>query len=884
VSADARSTYRVQLRPEFGFADAVAIVDYLAELGVTHLYSSPYLQAAAGSTHGYDVVDHHKVNEELGGAAGRDELVSALTDVGLGQLLDIVPNHMAVRAGNRWWWDVLENGPSSVHASYFDVDWEPQDARLHNKVLLPILAERYGQAVDGGEIRVQREGGDFFVVYGDQRFPAAPRSLDGLLRAAGDAVESDDLLALADAFEALPPADATDRESVERRHRDKEALRRWLARVLSDDSAVAGAVDDAVARLNADPSAIDDFLQRQNYGLAFWGTARRELDYRRFFDISELAGVRVEDEEVFADTHRLVLQWLADGSLDGVRVDHIDGLRDPEGYLARLHAAAPGSWVVVEKILEEGERLPESWPADGTTGYDFTNLVAGLFVDPAGERELTDCYASFTGDDASWDDVARASKELVVRDVLASEVARLTASFVEVAAGHRSTRDYTRWELREALAGVLIAFPVYRTYAAPQRPLSEDDRRYVEHSVEVAIAHRPDLDADLLRFLGSVLTLDVAGPAEQELAARFQQASGPVMAKGLEDTAFYRYNRLVALNEVGGDPGRFGVSVDEFHKANAERQAAWPQALLATSTHDTKRSEDVRARLCLLSEDPARWRSALDRWPHKIDANTEYLLYQTLVGAHPLDADRAVEYMTKATKEAKVHTSWVEPNAEFDESLAAFIKELLGDEQFVGDLDAFVAPLIGPGRVNSLAQQLLKLTSPGVPDIYQGTEVWDLSLVDPDNRRPVDYNVRRRLLASDVDPATAWRDHADSGLPKLLLTQRALRLRRRLPSAFGPESTYEPLEVRGEHADHVVAFLRRGSEGAAVTVVPRLVLGAEMSGNRTFLRQECEVAVPGAAGEWRSELTGALVDGGWVNVGRLFADFPVALLSHEGAL
>jgi (1->4)-alpha-D-glucan 1-alpha-D-glucosylmutase len=780
---------------------------------------------------------------------------------------------MAVRPGNRWWWDVLENGPSSVYASYFDVDWEPADERLRNKVLLPILAGRYGQAVDARDIRVEREEGAFFVAYGEQRFPAAPRSLDDLLRAAGGAIRSDDLLALADAFEALPPATATDRESVQRRHRDKEALRRWLAGLLSSDVGAARAVDDAVSTLNSDPAALDDFLQRQNYGLAFWGTARRELDYRRFFDISELAGVRVEDRQVFDDTHRLVFEWLGDGSLDGVRVDHIDGLRDPKEYLERVRSAAPESWVVVEKILEEGERLP-SWPVDGTTGYDFTNLVAGLFVDPAGEQELTDLYASFTGGPARWEEVARASKDLVVRDVLASEVGWLTALFVEVAAGHRATRDYTRWELREALAEVLVAFPVYRTYGSADRSAAEADRRYLSHAVGTAIDRRPDLDADLFRFLGSVLTLDVAGPAEQELAVRFQQASGPVMAKGLEDTAFYRYNRLVALNEVGGDPGKFGVSVDEFHLANAERAASWPRALLATSTHDTKRSEDVRARLCLLSEDPARWREAVERWPHRIDRNTEYLLYQTLVGAHPLDADRAIEYMTKATKEAKVHTSWVEPDAEYDEALAAFIKELIGDPSFGADLDAFVAPLITPGRLNSLAQQLLKLTSPGVPDIYQGTELWDLSLVDPDNRRPVDYDERRRLLASGLDPATAWRDRADSGLPKLLLTQRALHLRRRLPTAFGPDSTYEPLEVRGDHADHVVAFLRRGERGAFITAVPRLVLGGWAA--------SAEVRVPGA--EWRSELGGAGVQGGWVSVGALFADFPVALLSHEGAL
>jgi (1->4)-alpha-D-glucan 1-alpha-D-glucosylmutase len=869
----APATYRLQLRPEFGFAAVVEVADYLAQLGVTHAYSSPYLQAARGSTHGYDVIDHHRVNEALGGEDGHRRMGAALAAAGLGQLLDIVPNHMAVQAGNRWWWDVLENGPSSLYASYFDVDWEPPDERLHNRVLLPILADRYGRTLDEGKIAVARDGGAFAVLYADERFPVAPRSLDEVLRRAAEIAGSDDLAALADAFEALPPASATDRESVDRRHRDKEALRRWLQRLLVDDPRLAVAVDEVVATLNGDALQLDAFLQRQNYRLAFWGTARRALDYRRFFDITELAGLRTEDPGVFADTHRLVLEWLGDGTLDGVRVDHVDGLRDPAGYLHRLRARAPHAWIVVEKILEAGERLPPSWPADGTTGYDFTNLVGGLFVDPDGEDALTELYASFTGSPSGWDDVVRESKELVVRDVLASELARLTTLFVDVAGNHRPTRDFTRWELGEVLAEVLMAFPVYRTYVSDGREASEDDRRYVRAAIETAAANRGDLDPDLLAFLQRVLTLDVdgAGTAEVELALRFQQASGPVMAKGVEDTAFYRYNRMIALNEVGGDAGRFGVSVDEFHAANEERLRRWPSALLATTTHDTKRSEDVRARLWLLSEDPAGWAAAVQRWPHGIDRNTEYLLYQTLVGAHPLDVDRAVAYMTKASKEAKVHTSWVEPNADYDEALAAFVKEVICDERFEAELDAFVAPLVTPGRVNALAQQLLKLTSPGVPDVYQGTELWDLSLVDPDNRRPVDYAFRRRLLAeaASMDAAAAWATRADNGLPKMLLTHRALQLRRLLPDTFGPDSTYEPLEVRGDRA---VAFARRGHRGATVTVVPRLVLRPTHT----------EVQLP--PGEWRSAFTGARSNGGRVPVGELLSEFPVALLSHEGPL
>ena len=873
------STYRLQLQPDFGFDDAAAVAPYLARLGVSHLYSSPYLQAAPGSTHGYDVVDHSKVNEELGGAEAHRRLCAALEEAGLGQILDIVPNHMAVTSGNAWWWDVLENGPSSQYASYFDVDWDPPEAKLRNTVLMPILADHYGRVLEAGEFQLQRQDGRFTVHYHEHALPVAPRSLDDLLAEAARACKSVELESLAAAFGHLPPSWATDRESVRERHRDKEVLAASLARLAQEEPDVAMALDAEVARVNADPDALDALLERQNYRLAYWRVAGRELDYRRFFDIHTLAALRMEDEVVFEDTHELVAGWLRAGVLDGLRIDHPDGLRDPDGYLRRLAALAPEAWVVVEKILESGERLPPAWPVAGTTGYDFANRATGVLVDPAGEEPLSTTYAQFTRVRAEWPDVVWEKKHLVMKEVLSSEVNWLTGLAVEVCDRNRRYRDYTRHEIHESLREVIAAFPVYRTYVVPGVEPWPDDVAHVEEAVKTAKERRPDLDADLFDFLGGVLLgrrRHAPGTVEDELVCRFQQVTGPVMAKGVEDTAFYTWTRLAALNEVGGDPGRFGVSVQEFHHDNETIQRSWPATMLATSTHDTKRSEDVRARLVLLSEIPERFVEAVASWSahnrrHRRgelpDRNIEWLLYQTLVGAWPLTADRAMAYMEKAAKEAKEHTSWVDPDPAYDAALRAFVEGALADREFLAQVEAFAAPLVGPGRVNALALTLLKLTSPGVPDIYQGTELWDLSLVDPDNRRPVDWQRRAGLLdeAERLPPAEAWADRADSGLPKMLLTQRALQLRRRRPEAFRDE--YSPLSAGGAKAGHVVAYAR-GSE--VVAVAPRLVLGLGGEWEDTAL------TLP--PGSWVDALDGDRRFEGSVRLAALLGPFPVALL------
>ena len=824
------STYRLQLRPGFGFEEAAAIAPYLAELGISHVYASPYLQAVPGSTHGYDVVDHSRVNDELGGAEAHARFCAALGEHGLGQVLDIVPNHMAITAENAWWTDVLENGPASRYAGYFDVDWDPPESRLRNRVLLPVLGDHYGRALEKGELRVERRGGSLVVTYYDHWFPLSPVTYDAVLSLVGG---DDEIAFLSRAFASLPYATDLDPASRAARHRDKEILKAHLART------DVAAIDAACASLEVEQ--LDALLDRQMYRLAFWRAAKDELDYRRFFDITTLAGLRQEDEMVFEDTHALVLRWLVDGTLDGVRVDLPDGLRDPERYVRWLRERAPDAWIVLEKILEPGEVMPPSWPADGTTGYDFLNKVHRLLVDPAGEDAITAAYAAFTGEPVDYADIAYEKKRLVLRDVLAADLLRLTNLFVQVCESERRYRDFTRPELHAVLREAIACFPVYRTYVVPEQPVTDVDRHHIDLALRAAAERRPETDPELWELLGRILRGEVASAAE--LCMRFQQTTGPVMAKGVEDTAFYTFNRFAALNEVGGDPGRWSDDVATWHE---EMASSLPRAMLASSTHDTKRSEDVRARLLVLSsmaeewiEAVRRWSSMCDRhWDGEPDRNLEWLLYQVVVGAWPLSAERAVQYVEKATREAKVHTSWTSPDETYDARVRRFVERALGDDAFTADVDAFVERIRPAGEQVSLAMQALKLTAPGVPDIYQGTELWELSLVDPDNRRPVDYGERRRLLR-------------DGGHPKLALTTALLHLRRRLPEVF-TDGSYERLDSSD---DRVVAFLRGGK---VAVVVPRFPLRPA---------DGCTVTLP--HGTWTDVLRGATVDGGTVDVGGL---------------
>ncbi|MHB1526127.1 MAG: malto-oligosyltrehalose synthase [Candidatus Dormibacteria bacterium] len=870
-----RATYRVQLGPGFGLAAAQAILAYLHRLGISHLYSSPYLQAGPGSTHGYDIVDPHRVSDGLGGKEELQLLRTALRDRGMGEVLDIVPNHLAVGGReNRWWWDVLARGPASPYAHYFDIDWNPPDPSLRGRLLVPVLSGHYGRLVGTGEIRLVRDGASVEVGYLEWRLPLSARSVIQLLQLAGQRLGLADP-ALTAAVMAAATAPATGGDAAGEVGRATAPAAPGIGQVpgLSDS------LDAILGEINRDPEQLDGLLQLQHYQLAHRRSANRNLNYRRFFDITTLAGLRVEDPGVFADRHRLLLEWLGRGEVSALRVDHIDGLWDPQEYLSRLRRASPGAWVLTEKILGAGEHIPNSWPVAGTTGYDFLRLVGGVLVDRRGEEPLAELYCDFTGEQDDFATVRQRAKLEVLSEVFGSELGRLTSLLGRICAKDRRARDYNRSELQEALLELAASFPVYRTYVeANSAVVDADSAARIAQAVEAARERRPDLEPGLLALLQDLLLGSAPNRPERELLLRLQQLTGPVMAKGVEDTAFYRYHRLISLNEVGDDPGQFGVSPEAFHRAMEWRQRHWPMSLNATSTHDTKRSEDVRVRIHLLSEIPELWGTTARRWASRNrrhrrggmpSRNDEYYLYQTLVGAWPISWDRLSAVLVKSAREAKRHTSWQSPEPGYEQALLTFADACLGDPVFGADLEGFVAGLVEPGRVNSLAQTLIKLTAPGVPDIYQGTELWDHSLVDPDNRRTVDYGVRQRLLAElEGSSPAAIMARSDTGLPKLWVTRTALQVRARAAGAFGPQGSYRAIRAVGPRAEHVLAFARSEQ---VVTVVPRLGLrlGGRWEGT----------TLPLPPGRWRSELDGRSFEETAVAVADLLSLFPVALLT-----
>lgn len=874
-----RATYRLQLHRGFGFADAAELADYLADLGVSHVYLSPILQAAPGSAHGYDVVDHAQLNVELGGEAAYRRMSEAFARKGLSQVLDLVPNHMAIGTpANRWWWDVLESGPASRFASYFDVDWGAAGTS-DDRILVPVLGDHFGRVLEAGEIKVHREHRRFVVRYYDNSFPAAPRSVGPLLADAAQRCENEDLAFLALAMERLPNLYPNDREGGRRLHREKEVLYRLLERLL-ERTEVHEAIDAAIQLLNGDVDRLETFLESQNYRLAFWRTGRHELEYRRFFDIDTLVGLRMEDEEVFFETHAKTLELVEAGYVTGLRIDHVDGLREPKAYLSMLHRQVPTTWVVVEKILEHGERLPEGWPCAGTTGYDFMRNVTGLLIHPEGLASLDEAYGVFTGERTDWQQLVDVSKRRVLRDGLRADVERLSSLLELVASQHRRQRDHARTTLRRVLEAFLVAFPVYRTYVAPHDPpYTIPDRQTIESVARRVREAEPEIDAELVNWVQDILLLRHRGELEVEFAMRFQQLSGPVMAKGVEDTALYRYHRFLAANDVGADPSHATTDLDAFHGNMAETSSRAPHNMLTTSTHDTKRSEDVRARLVALSEVPDEWGALAARWNERaeelgvtmVDRPTRYAFFQTVVGAWPIDADRLVQYLEKLVREAKLETSWTQQNAEYEAAVADMVRTLLADETFRSEVEEFVARIRDAGYVNALSQTLIKFTAPGVPDLYQGCEQWDLSLVDPDNRRPVDFEARRSALArlGRLEPEAIW-EHRAEGLPKLHVTSAALRLRRELPTAFDETAGYEPLIASGPSAEHVIAFVRAGR---VATVVPRWTL------RRPEGWEEARIALPG--GTWTQVLTNETFEGE-ASVGALFARFPVALLRWKG--
>ncbi len=879
------STYRLQLHKGFTFEDAAAIADYLKALGVSHVYSSPYLQAGPGSMHGYDVVDHHRVNRELGGEPAHDAFSKKLGELGLGQVLDIVPNHMSVHQENRMWWDVLENGPSSRFATFFDVDWNSAEEKLRDKVLMPVLGDQYGRVIDKGEIKVTRDGSCFTINYMEQAFPMSPRSLAWPLGRGAAIAPSDTLNFLAASFARLPAPESTERQVQLSRHRDKTVLIGLLGRLCQEEPVVCKAIDEAIAEINANVNSLDEILSQQNYRLAYWRTSDQELGYRRFFDVNSLIGLRMEREYVFDETHELILYWIEKGVLDGIRIDHPDGLRDPKQYLERLRAKASNAWIVVEKIIEPGEWLRTDWPVEGTSGYDFLNVCNALLVQPDGLAQLTGIYRDFTHQPTDFHDITFEKKTKVAKEALASDVNRLATIFVAICECNREFRDFTRAEIRRAIRNLAACFHIYRTYVvADRKEITEEDRHAIQQAVDEAKQRKPDIDPGLFDFLSDVLQLKITGNKEAEFVARFQQFTSPVMAKGVEDTAFYDYDRLTSLNEVGGDPATHGLSVEDFHQYNAHMQATFPLTMTTLSTHDTKRADDVRARLAVLTEMPSRWAAKLKKWSRMNssfrtgnypDPNTEYFLYQTLIGAWPIDAERTKQYMQKAMREAKLETAWTANNKEYEEAVDHFIDCILTSDAFVHELTQFVARINLDGRINSLSQTLLKCVAPGVPDLYQGSELWDHSLVDPDNRRPVDYKLRRELLtgiqgATPAQFLQGLEEKFESGLPKLWVIHQALRLRSERPGSFGAGAGYVPLPASGPKANHIVAF-SRGSD--VIAVAQRFPHGANGIWSNTTL------ALP--EGRWMDRLSGAVHRSGSVKVAAVLERFPVALLVRQ---
>ena len=869
------STYRLQLHEEFGFDQASAIAPYLKKLGVTHAYSSPYLQAAPHSRHGYDVVDHRKVNEELGGAEAHERFCKTLGELGLGQVLDIVPNHMSLGRQNRYWWDVLENGTNSRYAGFFDIDWNSNEERLRDKVLVPILGDQYGRVLRDGGVKIKRVGPVFTFVVSEQELPLSPCTLPLILSKAADRAGSDTLRFLSASFGRLPAAEEWDRWKLNARDRDKRVLFGLLSRLCLEESAAGHEIDNVIESMNASPDALDELLSQQNYRLSYWKTADQQLGYRRFFDVNTLIGVRMEREYVFEETHALILKWVKEGVLDGLRIDHPDGLRDPLEYFDRLRKAAPEAWIIGEKILEPGELLRPNWPIEGTSGYDFMNQAIGLLVQPQGLLRLGEHYAAFTGDDCTFPAIAHDKKLNVTQEGLGSDVNRLATLMVEICEENRDFRDFTRAEIRRAIREVASCFSIYRTYVVPKRKeITEEDREIIRKATECAKNNRADIDGQLFDFMCELLQGNVLGEKESEFVYRFQQFTSPVMAKGVEDTAFYCYNRLAALNEVGGNPACSGFTPANFHEYNTTVQRTFPQTMLTLSTHDTKRADDVRARLAVLSEIPDEFNARVQHWHEStasyrgepVDTGTEWFLFQTLIGAWPITPDRLKAYMQKAMREAKVRTTWTSNNADYENALNDYQDKLLADKAFTQDLEAFVTSITYAGRVNSLAQTLLKHTSPGVPDLYQGGELWDLSLVDPDNRRPVDYDLRSKFLdeVATLD-AAAIMARMDEGLPKVHLISQALNLRQGHREWFGPQAAYTPLEPSGTDAARVVAY-QRGHN--VITVVPLWM--------QTGSLPRATLNLP--HGNWTNILTQEKVQSGPQDTQTLLRTFPVALL------
>jgi (1->4)-alpha-D-glucan 1-alpha-D-glucosylmutase len=917
-----RATYRFQFNKDFTLRRATELVPYLSRLGVSHCYASPLLKAREGSPHGYDISDHRKLNPEIGTYEEFEHFANTLKAHGMALLLDTVPNHMGASKNNPWWMDVLENGPASLYADYFDIDWHPLAEDLQNKILLPILGNAYGKVLENGELvlRFETESGRFWLDYYENTVPINPSSYPLVLRYRLESLQArlgKDNIALLEyesiisSFENLPLAVDGDSERKEVRLRERKVALGRLVALTQQVPDVLTFLQENVRDFqpNANDSTnrlrLNRLLEQQSYRLSNWRVASDEVNYRRFFDVNDLVGVRVEDPLVFNDTHDLLMDFVGKGLVQGLRIDHPDGLYDPAEYFCRLQEEAakrlgldsmPSQWtlsspdlplyVLIEKILAPFERLPDEWAIHGTSGYEFVNAVNGLLVYQDSEREFTRIYEKVLGRSVDFEELVYQCKKLIMETTLNGELGVLAHALIRLCKYNWSTRDFTLYNLRSALIEVVASFPVYRTYVTLDN-LSKKDREYIDWAIRRAKRRSPVTDPSIFEFIQSALLLEFVPdgawfetatsakdgeslPNESSLpnfrqdmlhfTMKFQQYTGPVMAKGLEDTSFYRFNRLVSLNEVGGEPRIFGLSLTAFHHQNQERLKRSPHTMLATSTHDTKRSEGVRARLSVLSEMPEEWYRHVSRW-RKINRqwrkeledgevsptpNAEYLFYQALLGVWPLDspsskekeqlADRLADYMLKAVREAKTHSSWINPNATYEDALVQFVRNVVlkSSALFMDDflsLQKWVARL---GLYNALTQTLLKLTSPGVPDFYQGTEVWDFTLVDPDNRCPVDYEHRQAVL-DQVQTLFNQRDAEDfqaqlydvthsleDSRIKAYLISAVLNYRAIHPAVFD-KGAYIPLEVTGSGSDHIVAYARQWKNEIALVIAPRLL-------------------------------------------------------------
>jgi (1->4)-alpha-D-glucan 1-alpha-D-glucosylmutase len=917
------ATYRVQLTANFDFDAAASIAPYLKALGITHLYASPFMKARKGSSHGYDIVDHTRINPELGGDAGFERLSQALKRHDLGLILDFVPNHVGVHfADNPWWLDVLEWGPASPHAVSFDIDWDTLPYRARGGVLLPIIGSSYGEALEKGEIelRYDADEGSFSAWYFEHRLPIAPERYSEILRTsvkeagAEDGAAGKRILDLASRHGGLRHPNRSEAPGFKAELKGITGGADIIARGL--DAYRAG--PERPARI----LALHHLLERQHYRLGHWRLASSDINYRRFFDVNTLAGLRVEDAGTFEAIHRLVRKLIAEGKLQGLRLDHIDGLRDPAQYFQRLRRLirdAQGKdarpfYMVVEKILGEHERLHPFTGIHGTTGYEWLNAITQVLVDGNGLDPLDEVWRQISNMPPRLGPVLKDAKRRVLETLLTSEFTVLRRLLARIAAGHYSTRDFSADSLRQALELYILHFPIYRTYLTSAGPTGHD-RALISETIDKARADWFAADDGIFEFLRDTLTMDLikpgraahSAPRVRRFALKVQQFTGPMMAKSLEDTAFYRYHRLLALNEVGGDPSARALSVDAFHEAMKIRASEWPHGMTATATHDTKRGEDARARLMALTELPGEWTSAVARWkiqnaPHLVidgemrapSAPFEYMLYQTLLGAWPSGErddsfrERMQAYALKAAREGKQETSWLNPNETYEAGLRTFLTRILDrsvSAEFLTSLETLAQRVSRLGALNSLSQITLKATIPGVPDFYQGTEFWDLSLVDPDNRRPVDFKARAAVLASmDAPDWESLVQNWSNGHLKLALTRQLLKLRTELGDVFA-YGDYEPLEISGQHRDHVIAFARRCGRDAAIVAVAKS-FAAFSQGGRIWPRAEAFDGALGLNGYAVEGLGDGEANAAEVRLSALFRHLPAAVLKarFEGAL